>query len=137
MTREELEALVFDAYGVRADYPFEEDLLTGVFRHESGKWFAIAMKIPERKLGKDTDRQIDVVNFKCAPEVIESLAGIETGIYPAYHMNKMHWLTVHLAECDPDTLSWLLGISYELTKKTRRAKSTVKKAKARRERSKT
>ena len=127
MTREELEALVFDAYGVRADYPFEEDFLTGVFRHGSGKWFAIAMKIPERKLGKSADRQIDVVNFKCAPEVIESLAGIETGIYHAYHMNKTHWLTVHLAECDPDTLSWLLGISYELTKKTSKAKKSGKK----------
>ena len=123
MTREEFETLVFDTYGVRADYPFEEDFLTGVFRHESKKWFALAMRISERKLGKSTDMQTDVVNFKCAPEVIESLAGIEKGIYPAYHMNKTHWLTVHLIECDPDTVAWLLGISYELTRtKTRQGK---------------
>ena len=45
MTRKEFEELVFDMYNVRADYPFEEDFETGVFRHESGKWFALAMNI--------------------------------------------------------------------------------------------
>ena len=117
MTREEFEALVLDTYGVRADYPFEEDFETGVFRHkDSGKWFGLAMRIGEKKLGKQTDMQIEVVNFKCAPEVIESLAEIEPSIYRAYHMNKTHWLTVALSECDDNTISWLLGISYDLTK---------------------
>ena len=116
MTRKEFEALVFDIYNVRADYPFEEDFNTGVFRHESGKWFALAMNISAKKLKKDSKMQIEVVNFKCAPEVIESLAGIEPGIYHAYHMNKTHWLTVALSECDNDTISWLLGISYDLTR---------------------
>lgn len=116
MTREEFEALVLDTYGIRADYPFEEDFETGVFRHASGKWFALAMKISERKLGHLGDKTVDVVNLKCAPEVVESIAGIEVGIYRAYHMNKTHWLTVNLSECDDDTISWLLGISYDLTR---------------------
>ena len=116
MTREEFEALVLDKYGIKADYPFEEDFETGVFRHESGKWFGIAMKISDRKLGHTGDRTVDVVNFKCAPEVIESIAGVEPGIYRAYHMNKTHWLTVCLEECDEGTISWLMKISYDLTK---------------------
>ena len=95
MTRKEFEELVFDTYNVRADYPFEEDFETGVFRHTgSGKWFALAMNIGERKIGRGGDEKIDVVNLKCAPEVIESIAGIEPGIYKAYHMNKTHWLAV-------------------------------------------
>ena len=53
------------------------------FRHERGKWFALAMNIGERKLGHVGDKKIDVVNFKCDTEVIESLAGIEPGIYLA------------------------------------------------------
>ena len=116
MTRKEFEELVFDTYNVRADYPFEDDFETGVFRHESGKWFALAMNIGERKLGKNGNLQTQVVNFKCSPEVIESIVGVENGIYPAYHMNKTHWLTVALSECDNDTISWLLGISYDLTR---------------------
>ena len=117
MTREEFETVVLDTYNVRADYPFEEDFETGVFRHESGKWFAIAMNVSEKKIGRSGDMQIDIVNLKCAPEVIESLAGIERGIYRAYHMNKNHWLTVALDECDYDMLRWLLDVSYDLTRK--------------------
>ena len=126
MTREEFEALVFDHYNVKADYPFEDDFTTGVFRHESGKWFALAMNISESKLGRDIDSRIDVINLKCAPEVIESIAEIEPGIYHAYHMNKTHWLTVALSECDNDTISWLLSISYDLTRPTikRKPKAT-------------
>ena len=122
MTREEFEALVYDTYNVRADYPFEDDFETGVFRHDSGKWFSIAMKVSERKIGRDGDMQIDIVNLKCAPEIIESLAGVELGIYRAYHMNKIHWLTVALDECEIDTLAWLLGISYDLTRSKIRKK---------------
>ena len=118
MTREEFESFVLDYYGIRADYPFEEDFETGVFRHsDSGKWFAIAMHVSESRIGHEGDRLIDIVNFKCAPEVIESIAGVEPGVYPAYHMNKTHWLTVALDECDIDTLTWLLNISYELTRR--------------------
>ena len=116
MTRREFEAMVLEAYGVCADYPFEEDFETGVFRHGSGKWFAIAMRVSERKIGHGGDSVVDIVNLKCAPEVIESIAGVEPGIYRAYHMNKTHWLTVALSECDNDTISWLLGISYDLTR---------------------
>ena len=122
MTREEFEVLVLDTYNVKADYPFEEDFETGVFRHESGKWFALAMKISEQKIGREGSSRIDVVNLKCAPEVVESLAGVEAGIYPAYHMNKTHWLTVALSECDNDTISWLLGISYDLTRSKMKGK---------------
>lgn len=119
MTREEFEALVLDMYNVKADYPFEEDFETGVFRHVgSGKWFAIAMNIGYNRLLPGREGSVDVVNLKCAPEVIESIAGIEAGIYRAYHMNKTHWLTVALdGSCDDDTIVWLLGISYDLTKK--------------------
>ena len=118
MTRKEFEALVFDRYNISADYPFEEDFETGIFRHaDNRKWFAIAMNIPKKRLGLSGDGVIDIVNFKCAPEVIESIAGVEPGVYRAYHMNKTHWLTVLLSECDAATISWLLNISYDLTRK--------------------
>ena len=118
MTREEFEELVFDTYSVRADYPFDDDLETGVFRHTgTGKWFALAMRITADKLAAGRGKmQTNVVNLKCAPEVIDSLVGVEPGIYRAYHMNKTHWLTVALSECDNDTIFWLLGISYDLTR---------------------
>ena len=43
------------------------------FRHTgSGKRFALAMNIREDKIWRGGDKQIDVVNLKCAPEVIET-----------------------------------------------------------------
>ena len=117
MDRLEFEKLVFDTYDIKADYPFDEDFETGIFRHPSSrKWFAIAMKIPKCRIGLSGDDIIDVVNLKCAPEVVESLAEVEPGIFRAYHMNKIHWLTVALNMCDNDTIAWLLEISYDLTK---------------------
>ena len=118
MTRKELEAYILESYGVKADYPFEEDFETGVFRHRtSKKWFGIAMNIEYKKIISGRAGMVDVVNLKCAPEVIESIAGIEPGIFKAYHMNKVHWLTVALdGSCDDETIKWLVGISYDLTK---------------------
>ena len=118
MNRQGLETLIYDTYGVRAEYPFARNPETAVFRHALGrKWFAVIMKIPKRRLGIDGEGDIDIVNFKCADEIIFSMQQ-ENGIYPAYHMNKSHWLSVSLDGSVPDdTVAWLLGISYDLTKK--------------------
>ena len=124
MTRAEFEILVAETYGVSADYPFEGDFETGVFRHtDTKKWFGIAMNINYSKIRKDREGQTEVVNLKCAPEIIESTAGIEVGIYPAYHLNKTHWLTLALGECDKTTVSWFLSISYDLTRSKKKAKN--------------
>ena len=116
MTRDDFENHVLMLYGISADYPFEEDLITGVFRHKDNRrWFALAMNIPSARLGIDGGERIDVVNLKCPPEIIDSVTAEGIGVYPAYHMNKMHWISVSLGECDDDTILWLLDISYTLT----------------------
>ena len=121
MNRQEFEALIYDTYGVQAEYPFERYPSVAVFRHTLGrKWFAAIMTVPKSKLGIDGEGDIDVVNLKCADEIIFSMQQ-EDGIYPAYHMNKSHWLSVSLGGSVPyDTVAWLLGISYDLTKKRRK-----------------
>ena len=123
MDRQEFESLIYDTYGVRAEHPFARDPDTAVFRHTLGrKWFAVIMKIPKRRLGIDGEGDIDIVNLKCADEIIFSMQQ-EDGIYPAYHMNKSHWLSVSLdGGVSDDTVAWLLGISYDLTKRKTRGR---------------
>lgn len=125
MTRGDFERHVYEAYGVNADYPFEDDLVSGVFRHsDNGKWFAISMNVPGCKLGLSDKDKLDIVNLKCPPDIVESLAGVEEGIFRAYHMNKMHWLTVALdGSCDDGMVRWLLNISYTLTSSSARSKN--------------
>ena len=118
MTRAELFAHIADTYSVAPDYPFEEDFVTAVFRHTGNrKWFAIAMSIPRGKLGLAGEGLIDVVNLKVSPEMIPSLVR-EAGVFPAYHMNKSHWVTVALDGTASDEMAaFLTGVSFDLTQK--------------------
>ena len=75
------------------------------------------MDIPKKNLGISEDGEISVVNLKCDPRLIGSLR-MEPGIFPAWHMNKTHWITVALdGTVNEEKLKFLLDLSYELTKK--------------------
>ena len=120
VTRTEFEDTVLQRYGVRADYPFRDDLMTGVFRHTgTGKWFALAMRISEKKLGRDGGEPIDVVNLKLPSEMFGSF-GASDGIYPAYHMNKLHWISAILPDAPEDVVSFLTNSSFEATKSSKK-----------------
>ena len=102
-----------------ADNPFEGDFDTTVLRHtDTGKWFGIIMNICGNKVGLDSDIRVDVLNVKCKPEDTFTAREISSGIIPAYHMNKKHWLTILLDGSVPnEQIAQILNISYELTKK--------------------
>ena len=116
MTRKEFEDIVLNTYGVSADHPFESSPEVAVFRHASNKkWFAIIMTIPKSKLGINEDGYVDIVNLKCSQEIIDSFWQ-ETGIFPAYHMNKAHWLSVCLdGAASDETVDFLLDVSFKAT----------------------
>ena len=118
MTRQDLFAHIADTYGITPDYPFEEDFVTAVFRHTGNrKWFAIAMLIPRGKLGLRGEGHVDVVNLKVSPEMIPSLTQ-EPGIFPAYHMNKSHWVTAALdGTASEEMVEFLTEVSFTLTAK--------------------
>lgn len=117
MNREELESYIAEAYGVAGEHPFAGDAATCVFRHRSNrKWFAVIMEIPKEKLGLSGGGDIRVVNVKCDTRLIGSFRQ-ETGIFPAYHMSKAHWLTVALdGTVEESKIKFLLDMSYDLTK---------------------
>lgn len=95
MEKDEFIALVAERYGVAPDYPWD-DFDNAVFRHkDSRKWFALMMHIPARLLGLEHQ---------------------EPGIYPAYHMSKVHWISVDLREMTVPMMEKLLDMSFERTK---------------------
>ena len=117
MNREELEDYIRGNMGAEGDCPFEGDFVSKVFRHASNrKWFALAMRVPKRYIGLEGDEEIDVLNVKVGP-ILASELRTEPGIFPAYHMNKNHWLTLALdGSADDEKIKWLLDVSYDLTK---------------------
>ena len=124
MNREELEAYIQNHYATLPDYPWAETPRAAVFRHASNrKWFALMMEVPRGRLGLPGVEPLDIVNFKCYPILIVSLRG-ESGIFPAYHMNKASWITAALDGSVPaETIELLLDVSYELTKPMPRRKA--------------
>ena len=124
MNREELEAYIQNHYATLPDYPWADTPRAAVFRHVANrKWFALLMEVPREKLGLPGTEKLDIVNFKCGPILISSLRG-ETGIFPAYHMNKASWITVALdGSVQAKTIELLLDVSYELTKPKPRRKA--------------
>ena len=124
MTKQQFLEYCAGTYGTVADYPFEEDFLTAVLRHASNrKWYAIVMRVPRRKFGLESDEIIDVVNLKLPTEMFGSF-GAADSVYPAYHMNKLHWISVLLPDAPEDTVRFLTNASFEVTRDKRKQKKT-------------
>ena len=123
MTKQEFLEYCLDAYGTSPDYPFDEDFETSVLRHaDNRKWYALVKKVSRRKLGFDSDDVIHIVNLKLPTEMFGSF-GAADGVYLAYHMNKLHWISVLLACAPDDVVQFLVNVSFEATKDKRKGKS--------------
>ena len=91
-----------------------------MLRHgENRKWYALVMRVSRRKFGFDSDEVIDVVNLKLPTEMFGSF-GVADGVYPAYHMNKLHWISVLLPDAPEDVVRFLVDVSFEATKTTKK-----------------
>ena len=108
--------MCLSVYGTSPDYPFEDLRETAVLRHgDNRKWYAIVMRVSRRKFGLESDQVIDVVNLKLPIEMFGSF-GTGDGVYPAYHMNKLHWISVLLPDAPEDVVAFLTNASFEATK---------------------
>lgn len=116
MGQEAWKEYIMEVYAADVEYPWEKYPAHAVFRHRANKkWFALMMEIPMCRLGLAGDAQIAVVNVKCDPLLIASLV-TENGFFPAYHMNKAHWITIALdGSADEEKIKWLLDMSFDLT----------------------
>ena len=122
MTKQEFLSYCLNTFGTTPDYPFDDWMESAVLRHkESRKWYAIAMRVSRRKFGIDSDETVDVVNLKLPAEMFGSF-GADVGVYPAYHMNKLHWISVLLPDAPEDVVEFLVNVSFDATKDNRKTK---------------
>ena len=122
MIKQQFLEYCFNTYSTSPDYPFDEDFVTAVLRHmDTRKWYAIVMRVSRRKFGIDSDEVIDVVNLKLPTEMFGSF-GAPDGVYPAYHMNKLHWISVLLPDAPDDVVQFLVNVSFEATKAMKKSR---------------
>ena len=119
MTKQDFINYCISAYGTVPDFPFEDDFVTTVLRHaDTRKWYALVMQVSRRKFGQASDESVDVVNLKMPVEMFGSF-GTEDGVYPAYHMNKLHWVSVLLPDATDDVIKFLTNVSFAATQRSK------------------
>ena len=122
MKKQQFLEYCLDTYGTSPDYPFDEDFEAAVLRHVyNRKWYAIVMRVSRRKFDLNSDEVIDIVNLKLPTEMFGSFSAAD-GVYPAYHMNKLHWISVLLPDAPDDVVQFLVNVSFEATKDKRKHK---------------
>ncbi len=115
-TRKNIFQYVKRKYGTEPEYLWEDTPLAAVLRHSSNKkWYALIMNVSFKNLNLDQEGFIDIINVKSDPDLIGALLQKE-GYRPAYHMNKIHWITILLDGSVPaKEIHNLIQLSYELT----------------------
>ena len=102
--------------GVTEHFPFDQDTL--VFK-VGGKMFAL-ISLNKWELGNPS------INLKCDPDKAQELRAEYQNIQPGFHMNKIHWNTVHLNnEISDIFVKELIDHSYELIFKSLNKKLQV------------
>ena len=117
MNRQTVFDYIKKKYKVSAEYPWRRYGSYGVFRHsDNNKWFALVMDVPADKLGLSGTDCVDVINLKTDDLFFRDMIIREDGIMPAYHMNKLHWITVLLDGTVPEEKVFdLIDMSYMAT----------------------
>jgi len=117
MNRKQVFEYTADQYGIEPDFPWARTPNCAILRHTSNrKWFAAILDITEDKLGQNGTKLIDALLLKCDPVLKSSLIDGKT-IFPGYHMNKEHWITILLnSKIEKEKVCNLLDLSYNLTK---------------------
>lgn len=119
VTKEEYLDFCSSIAGAKYDKPFNEDFQTTALRHsDTKKWFGLMMLHNDRW----------IVNLKLRPEEVQFYQKIYEGVTEAYHMNKVHWITLYLDSDVPrEEIEDLTLQSFELTKRSDKSKTKKRK----------
>ena len=123
MKREAIFKYAAEKFGAKPEYLWKKYPDYAVLRRaDNNKWFAVIMNITKDKLGLDSKDEADIIDVKCDPLMIGS-ARMSGGVFPAYHMNKEHWITILLDGASDELIYNCLAMSHDLAgNKTKRNK---------------
>jgi len=101
-------------YGTLPKYPWKGDSNYCTLTNSKNKWYALIMKLSPKVIGLEGKEKIYLLNLKHLPQKIDNIIDYER-IFPAYHMNKKHWITINLnSNIHFDRIKELIEESYTL-----------------------
>ena len=75
--------------------------------------FIVIINVKKERLGLEGDGNIDVMNIKCGNILAGALLE-QDGFLPAYHMNKVNWISIMLIDTVTDEeIFSLIELSYD------------------------
>ena len=87
---------VKEKYGDDVEYLWEKFPENAVARRkDNSKWYLAILTVRADKLGFESKENIEVIDLRAEVNEIPDLLK-QDNIYPAYHMNKTHWITIIL-----------------------------------------
>ena len=107
-------------FGSKPEYLWKKYPNDAILRNiNNKKWYAVIMDVSPTKLGLHGEKHIKIINLKCNTMIIGSLRE-RKGFFPAYHMNKEHWISVAVDDesiSDSEILD-LVTFSYNVVDRT-------------------
>lgn len=115
----ELISYVDAQYGRDLEFLWPRTPANAIWRRaDNQKWFGAILSVRRDRIipGAGNDI-IEILDIRCAPDVIEFIVD-KTLIFPGWHMNKRHWITIVLdGRMKTPQIEKLLDASYELAVK--------------------
>jgi predicted DNA-binding protein (MmcQ/YjbR family) len=86
-------------------------------RKDNKKWYLAILTVAKDKLGFEDKGKIEIIDLRVKPDELQELIKNDN-IFPAYHMNKKHWITMLLdGSTSLDEIHKRIDESYILAKK--------------------
>lgn len=105
---------VKEKYAGNLEFLWEKSNNAIIRHHDTKKWYLALLTIPREKLGLKSNDLVEIIDLKMPPEEIVKLVDNKK-IFPGYHMNKKHWITICLDNTMKDEeLFKYIDISYNL-----------------------
>lgn len=101
--------LIIKKYGDTPAFMWKKFPTYGVFKNrKNNKWYGIIMYIEKSKLDENSSDKVEIINVKVNKDSINQLLTIN-GVFPAWHMNKKHWISVVLDDTltDKDIMTYI------------------------------
>lgn len=64
-------------------------------RQDNNKWYLTILTAKGSSIGLNSDKKVELLNIREEPEKVAELID-NINYFPAYHMNKKHWITIIL-----------------------------------------
>ena len=120
--KEKLFKYIKKEYGAEPEYLWARFPDYAVFRHDDNKkWFSLVASVPYEKIGLESEGEVCIMNVKIDDPVFMDTLLLQTGFFPAYHMNKKNWISVLLDGTVPlkDIYS-IIDFSFNATASTKK-----------------